>query len=143
LPSGVEPKVLHLHNFPINPNLLVRTLNERPLVEDFRVDGVMLNSDFFEGLAPARTTKAKGAEGNGRGMTKGKASWRVGWISGCPDLSRLIIDLSHTRSKEQQIEATAASAKAFIAQRLKKGTPLGQLSINFGAWEGFHEFVKV
>jgi hypothetical protein len=142
-PSGVEPKVLHLHNFPINPNLLVRTLNERPLVEEFRVDGVMLNSGFFEGLAPARTAKAKGAKGERRGMTGGEASSRVGWIGGCPDLSRLIIDLSHTRSEEQQIEATAASAKAFVAQRLKNGTPLEQLSINFGAWEGFHEFVEV
>lgn len=145
-PSDVEPRILHLQGFMINPKLLGRTLNERPLIEEIRVDNVAVNPEFFESLVPVRTAKAKVPKGKGKAVPKGKATTagsKAGWRGGCPKLRRLFIDISQFRLKEEQIAATMASAKTFMAKRLKTGAPLERLAIKFGNYEGWKELVEV
>jgi hypothetical protein len=144
-PSDVEPKILHLESFTINPKLLGRTLNERPFIEEIKFDNVAVNAEFFECLVPVRTAKAKGSKGKGKAAPKGKraAGSKAGWSGGCPELKRLFIDISQFRNKEEQIAAIMASAKTFMAKRLKTGTPLERLAIKLGNYEGWKELVKV
>ena len=141
--SEIEPRVLHLLDFSINPKLLAQTLKERVSVEELTTEKVLLDSEFFEALTPVRNKKAQARGGKGKGVAQGKKlpGSKPGWSVGCPQLRSISLDLSFFFLKEEQTDAIRGSAKAFLSQRENVNAPLDSLSIRFSSYLSWEELV--
>ncbi|KIM23481.1 hypothetical protein M408DRAFT_27827 [Serendipita vermifera MAFF 305830] len=136
----IEPVILGLSDFPINPKLLAQTLKERTRLRELVASATMLDEGFFDALSPTRSTKAT-TKVKGKNVAKGRKlpGSKPGWNVGCPELKKVSLDLRLPRHKDGSA-TIRKSAIAFITLRAKVNVPLESVSIRFsehGDWEEF------